>query len=319
MFSSILKYVKLPTNVSAFEASYLNRMNRISTWFFAAHLPVFVGIAYYNETGPVSAAILTLAVFLGPVIATRSFHSPRGISVVMGVAAMFMGGLLVHFGQGPVQIEMHFYFFVLIALLAVFANPMVIVAAAATAALHHLVLWYFLPSSVFNYDAPLWVVAVHAAFVVLESVAACFIARSFFDNVIGLEKKVGERTQELQSRNRDMRMILNSVEQGFLTIDRSGKIQEERSAAVDTMFGTVDQGDTITDLVGRHDPKAADWLDFGLCEVFDGLLPTEVSIDQLPKQIHARGRTLSHPSLSRRIRRSGDSSDDGVHRHHRGS
>ena len=30
---------------------------------------------------------------------------------------MLMGGLLVHFGQGPVQIEMHFYFFVLLALL----------------------------------------------------------------------------------------------------------------------------------------------------------------------------------------------------------
>jgi len=36
----------------------------------------------------------------------------------------------------------------------------------------------------------IWAVAVHAAFVVLESVAACFVARSFFDNVIGLRRIV---------------------------------------------------------------------------------------------------------------------------------
>ena len=66
---------------------------------------------------------------------------------------------LVHVGQGPVQIEMHFYFFALLAMLAVYGNPLVILVAAVTVALHHLVLWALLPASVFNYDAPIWVVA----------------------------------------------------------------------------------------------------------------------------------------------------------------
>src|SRR5205823_7385778 len=109
-----------------------------------------------------------------------------------------------------------------IAMLAVFGNPSVIIAAAVTVALHHLVLWFALPQSVFNYDAPVWVVAVHAAFVVLESVAACFIARSFFDNVIGLERIVRARTAELDRRNRDMRLVLDNVGQGFATVDAAG-------------------------------------------------------------------------------------------------
>lgn len=92
--------------------------------------------------------------------------------MVYGITAMAMGGLLVHFGQGPMQIEMHFYFFALIAFAAVYGNPAVIYVAAITVALHHLLLWMWLPRSVFNYDAGLSVVAVHAAFVVLESVAA---------------------------------------------------------------------------------------------------------------------------------------------------
>ncbi len=187
---------------------------------------------------------------------------------------------------------MHFYFFVLLALLAVFANPMVIVAAATTAAVHHATLWLLLPSSVFNYDAPFWVVAVHAAFVVLESVAACFIARSFFDNVIGLEKIVSQRTAEIDHRNKDMRRVLDAVEQGFLTIDQQANMSDERSAAVERLLGSCPTNGNFISLVREHDAKAADWLEFGLEEVFAGIMPVETTIDQLPKRCSANGRTL---------------------------
>ena len=293
MIQSTLEYLKLPHVTSEFEETYLKRMNKIAACFFILHLPVFVAIAYLNDTGPLMAFVLTSAVLFGPLLAMKTWSSKRAISTVMGIAAMFMGGLLVHFGQGPVQIEMHFYFFVLIALLAVFANPMVIVAAAVTAALHHALLWMLLPSSIFNYEAPFWVVAIHAAFVVLESIAACFIARSFFDNVIGLEKKVAQRTAEVEARNNDMRMILNSVKQGFFTITNTGIISEERSAAVDEMFGEIESSETLVDVLRRFDDKAADWLELGLDDVFDGFLPIDVTIDQLPSQIVVNKQNLS--------------------------
>jgi len=59
-----------------------------------------------------------------------TLSNPRYVSIAIGIALMGQGGLLVHIGQGPVQIEMHFYFFAVLAMLAVFGNPMVIVAAA---------------------------------------------------------------------------------------------------------------------------------------------------------------------------------------------
>jgi two-component system, chemotaxis family, sensor kinase CheA len=133
----------------------------------------------------------------------------------------------------------------------------VILIAALTVALHHLALWMLLPSSVFNYDAPIWVVLVHAAFVVLESIATCYIARSFFDNVIGLEKIVQARTNELDARTRDMRLVLDNVDQGFITIDREGRMSNERSAIRDRsgfleffeetreMVNTIDAGTTL--------------------------------------------------------------------------
>jgi signal transduction histidine kinase len=170
------------------------------------------------------AFALTGMVLLGPILAFRFLNSLRTVSVIMGVTAMFMGGLLVHFGQGPVQIEMHFYFFVLLALLAIFANPMVIIAAAATVALHHLALWFFLPASVFNYEAPVWVVAVHALFVILEAVGACFMARGFFDNVVELELHVQERTHRLSVAVADLNA---EMEERVRTQNELAKVHRE--------------------------------------------------------------------------------------------
>lgn len=293
MKNALLRYLVLPSEVSEFEDQYLTKMNRVGLWFFVLHLPIFVLLAAVNDTGPVLAALLTSAVLAGPVIACRMLKSKRMISSVMGATAMIMGGLLVHFGQGPVQIEMHFYFFVLIALLAVYANPMVVVVAAVTAAAHHAALWFLLPASVFNYDAPLWVVAVHALFVVLESVAACFIARSFFDNVVQLEKKVAQRTKELESRNNDMRMLLNAVNQGFLTIDSNGTMSDERSLAVDQWLGTPESGMTLFDYMRSHDEKFATWLEMGVDDAFNSIMPVEVTLDQMPKRVVVEGRIMS--------------------------
>ena len=194
---NLIAYLTLPQEITAFERHYLARMNRVALWFFFAHPPVLAGVAWLAGTNVLQAFLFGSASVLGPVIAQRAFGSPRVVSLVFGFTAMTVGALLVHFGKGPMQIEMHFYFFVSLALLAVFANPMVIIVAALTVVVHHLAFFFFLPTSVFNYEASVWAVMVHALFVVIESVAACFVARTFFNNVVGLEKIVATRTEEL--------------------------------------------------------------------------------------------------------------------------
>jgi len=286
----LLDYLILPSRMTDFEVSYLRRMNRIGLAFFIIHLPVFCLVAYFNDTGPGFAALLTLAVLVGPVAAYLTLQNPRNVSVVYGFTSMLMGGLLVHFGQGPVQIEMHFYFFALLAMLAVYANPLVIIVAAVTVALHHLTLWMYLPKSVFNYAAPIWVVAVHAAFVVLESIATCFIARSFFDNVIGLEKIVQARTVELDERNRDMRLVLSHVGQGFLTIDKSGVMSNERSAIIEKWLGPADEDMTFADYLERSLPEVATAFRFCWREVVAGDMILELTLDQMPRRFTLKRR-----------------------------
>ena len=286
----LLDYLILPSRMTDFEVSYLRRLNRIGLAFFVIHLPVFCVVAYFNDTGPGLAALLTLAVLVGPVAAYLTLKNPRNVSVVYGFTSMLMGGLLVHFGQGPVQIEMHFYFFALLAMLAVYANPLVIIVAAVTVALHHLTLWMYLPQSVFNYAAPIWVVAVHAAFVVLESIATCFIARSFFDNVIGLEKIVQARTVELDERNRDMRLVLSHVGQGFLTIDKSGVMSNERSAIIEKWLGPADENMTFADYLERNLPEVAAAFRFCWREVVAGDMILELTLDQMPRRFTLKRR-----------------------------
>jgi two-component system chemotaxis sensor kinase CheA len=239
------KYLALPAEITLFEQRFLARLNEVALIFFYLHIPVLMAVAWAAGIGPLYALALSLVVITGPTIAYRTVHNPRWLSVVYGITAMLMGGMLVHFGQGPVQIEMHFYFFALLAMLCMFANPMVNLAAALTVALHHLIVWWLLPSSVFNYDAQWWVVLVHAAFVVLETVAACYISRQFFDNVIGLERIVEARTATIRENQRDMHLILNNLGEGLVTINLDGQMSSETSRAVKTWFGARVAGETL--------------------------------------------------------------------------
>ncbi len=286
------RYLFLPTEISAFERQYLRRMNRIALIFFYLHVPVFIGVAALSGTSVLQAAILTPLVLIGPTIVYYRFENPRALSVAVGFTAMVMGGLLVHFGQGPMQIEMHFYFFVLIALLAVFANPAAILTAAATAAVHHVVVWLVLPASVFNYEASIWTVVVHAVFVVLESVAAVFVARSFFDNVIGLEKIVSARTAEIDRRARDMALVLDNVGQGFVTIDADGRMSTERSTILRRWLGDAPASGLFADYIAAGDAQVAAAFSLGVAEVFAGIMPLELTIDQLPRRATVQGRPL---------------------------
>ena len=283
----------LPKKITAFEASYLRRMNRIALWFFYAHLPAFMLVAWANRTGVLSVTLMTLAVLAVPTLGCRAVQSERVKSYVFAFTSMCMGGVLVHAGQGPVQIEMHFYFFSILAMLALFANPMTVIVGAATVAVHHLALWYLAPASVFNYDAPLWVVLVHANFVALEAIAAGFIARNFFDNVIGLEKRVEARTAELCERNREMQTVLDSIEQGIVMVDAKCSIQPEHSTAIVRFFGQYEPGETFSDLLSRSCVTTAEWFSMNWDALEEGFLPLELAIDQLPKAAKIAGSSYT--------------------------
>lgn len=105
-----------------------------------------------------------------------------------------------------------------------------------------------------------------------------------------LEIKVQERTRELADRNRDMRLVMDNVNQGFLTVSLAGKMAQERSAIVDHWFGSY-QGDTqFCDYIGKSDPLYAVSFKMGYEALIEDILPRELCMEQLPARLRHEGR-----------------------------
>jgi two-component system chemotaxis sensor kinase CheA len=107
-----------------------------------------------------------------------------------------------------------------------------------------------------------------------------------------LEQRVEQRTAELATRNRDMRLVLDNVEQGFITVDLTGVMAMERSAVVDRWLGSYGPGASFATLVAAHDSEFAAMFELGLEAIRDDWMPLEVSLDQLPRHMTAGAREL---------------------------
>jgi len=107
------------------------------------------------------------------------------------------------------------------------------------------------------------------------------------DYARNLERKVDERTRELDERNVGMRLVLDNVAQGFITIDLHGKMANERSAIVDRWFGTPAADSTLSSYLKGQSPRFVSQLEMGLTELRDGIMPVELLLYQLPARFSA--------------------------------
>jgi two-component system, chemotaxis family, sensor kinase CheA len=107
-----------------------------------------------------------------------------------------------------------------------------------------------------------------------------------------LEATVTARTAELAQRNRGMRLVLDNVAQGFITIDLDGVMSPERSAIVERWFGPPAAGTTLSAYLAPRAPDFVRWLELGLGELREGVLPPELLIAQLPHRFATGERTF---------------------------
>jgi two-component system chemotaxis sensor kinase CheA len=107
-----------------------------------------------------------------------------------------------------------------------------------------------------------------------------------------LERRVIERTEALAQRTRDMRLVLDNVDQGFLTIDAQGRLAQERSAIVDRWFGPFEGQPRFVDYIARVDPRFAESFAVGYEALLEDLLPRALCLEQLPARLRSEGREL---------------------------
>jgi signal transduction histidine kinase len=118
------------------------------------------------------------------------------------------------------------------------------------------------------------------------------IQRGALEEQRRLGQLVAERTSELDTRNADMRLVLDHVGQGFVMLGRDAKMSRERSAILERWLGPAPPSDAFADYLGVASPRVGEWFQLGWEAVIDGALPLDLALDQLPKSLTLGQRVL---------------------------
>jgi two-component system chemotaxis sensor kinase CheA len=100
-----------------------------------------------------------------------------------------------------------------------------------------------------------------------------------------LEVRVEERTRELGQRNGELRLVLDSVNEGLLSINGEGFLAPDRSAMIDRWFGPAAGRVRFVDYIGAVDRSYADSFELGYEALREDVLPVEVCLAQLPSRL----------------------------------
>ena len=103
--------------------------------------------------------------------------------------------------------------------------------------------------------------------------------------------RLQQHTRALAERDRAVRLVLDTVNDGLLRLSPEGRLGEERSATIDRWFGGFSGGVSFADFMTPIDPVFALSFRLGHEALREGTLPVELSLAQLPSRLQARGRT----------------------------
>jgi diguanylate cyclase (GGDEF)-like protein/PAS domain S-box-containing protein len=138
--------------------------HRAMLWILWAHvlaLPAF-SLLRGSDLGAALASVLPIALAGGAATLERAGRRARSVAVVFGL--LTASAVLVHAWDG--QIEAHFHFFVIIAVLALYEDWLPFGLAVAYVVAEHGVLGAITPDSVYNHGGnPWWWAVVHGLFV----------------------------------------------------------------------------------------------------------------------------------------------------------
>ncbi|MFO0611627.1 MAG: ATP-binding protein [Polyangiaceae bacterium] len=100
-----------------------------------------------------------------------------------------------------------------------------------------------------------------------------------------LEHLLSARTAELAERTLELRHVLEHVPVGILTIDADGRMGPDWSLAAECLLGVPDADARLSAHLSAVDPTFARRFELGWEQVSAGILPVELALDQLPKQL----------------------------------
>ncbi len=192
----------------SFRNNYDKKVNKVFIGISLAHIPVFVGLAYFFKTQISIAILAPLLIAAGPIVAYLLKPHSKLVAALNGFAMMALSGVMIHLGKG--MIEMHFHIFAFIAFLIFYGRIIPLLVALATVAVHHIGFFFLLPKSLFNYDATFGIVLVHAAFAIVSAVGCSLIARKL-GVFIDVQETVMTNLKTAVDKNKNLSEKLNNL------------------------------------------------------------------------------------------------------------
>ena len=194
------------------------------------HVPllIVIGLLIGSErTWPIAIGALLLA--LAPPVLLAIHRPIRMVAGALAVTLVGQVGLLVALFEGhPWQVEMHFYFFGVLAMLAGFCDAWVLAAAAALIAAHHILLNWLLPAALYPNGGDFGRFVVHALFVIVETVMLMQITHVIRAAFTG----VSEAREVAETNADNMTNLGTRLEEQLVTSTARGEQLEESLAAL---------------------------------------------------------------------------------------
>jgi methyl-accepting chemotaxis protein len=154
------------TSLEAFQFSIAQAL----TALVVLHVPILVLVCWLLNQDVLGIGLVALALAAVPIALLLTRRSLTTIAFGLAVALVGQTSLLVYAFTGhPWQVEMHFYYFAVLAMLSGFCDWRVLIFAAGLISLHHLSLNGFLPAAVYPDGTNYLRVGVHAVIVAIET------------------------------------------------------------------------------------------------------------------------------------------------------
>ena len=164
-----------PSNLESFQLI----VARVLMALAFIHVPCLMLICWLRGLDIAAIALIALMLAAAPAILFVTRRPLRTVAFALAVALIGQTSLLVFAMQGhPWQVEMHFYYFAVLAMLSGFCGWRVLALAAGLTATHHLVFDSVLPWAIYPGGGDFGRVAVHAAVVVVETTMLIFIGQA---------------------------------------------------------------------------------------------------------------------------------------------
>ncbi len=240
------------TNLAQFQRTVARALTALTI----VHVPILLLICWAlgRQVWPVTLVALVLAA--APVLVSFLQRPLMVVAFALVVALVGQTSLLVFAFTGhPWQVEMHFYYFAILAMLSGFCDWRVLIVGAGLIAVHHLSLDFFMPELVYPGGTNFLRVLVHAIVVVIETAMLIGIGhaiRSAFTNAHNAHREAEDALAMLEqtSRLRDKELASTTKRADRLS-ELLDRFKREMSESTEILNSAADHLRSNVDNLGR--------------------------------------------------------------------